>query len=68
MTQEELQEEAGILDLACVQLGRELAEGRLQMLKHVAVRLGVLVRKLEKLEKLAVEVKPEPAISEKLGA
>lgn len=61
MTQEEMQEEAGILDLACVQLGRELAEGRIQVLKHVAVRLGALVRKLEKLEKAVEEMKKLPA-------
>jgi hypothetical protein len=59
MTKDEIQEEAGILDLACAQLGRELIEGRLRSAADVSRRLEVIIRKLKRLE-----LEAQPAASD----
>lgn len=53
MTKEEIEEEAGILDLACAQLGQELAQGRLRAAKEVHRKLASILRRLERLETAA---------------
>lgn len=50
MTDEDIQEEAGILALACGQLGVELAQGRLGTAQSVYRRLGVILKKLAVLQ------------------
>ena len=53
MTREELEAEAGILDLACGQLGSELAQGRIRVAAAAYRRLGTIVRKLMQIEAAA---------------
>jgi len=61
MTESELQEEAGILNLACGQLGNELAQGRLQVAANVHRQLGVILKKFAALEEAAsAQMKAKP--------
>jgi type IV secretory pathway TrbL component len=55
MTETEIQEEAGILALACAQLGNELAQGRIQAAEGVHKRLGAILKKLAALEEMAAK-------------
>jgi hypothetical protein len=55
MNEQELQEEAGILDKACRQIGAELTAGGLAALSSSANALRVMHSKLERLEKAKAE-------------
>ena len=55
MTESELQEEAGILSLACGQLGNELAQGRLAVAQRAYVTLGSILKRYAALEQPALE-------------
>lgn len=57
MTESELQEEAGILNLACGQLGNELAQGRLQVAANVHRQLGAILKKFASLEQHVATLK-----------
>lgn len=61
MTQEEIQIEAGILELACAQLGQQLAASRLAVAPVVYRQLGIILGKLAQLEAAAVANAGVPA-------
>ncbi len=50
MTEQELQEEAGILDKACRQCGAELAQGGINALMQHFTHISAIVAKLKRLE------------------
>ena len=58
MTDTEIQEEAGILALACGQLGSELSQGRLAAAQGVHQRLTAILKKIAALEAAAEQRKP----------
>lgn len=55
MTESELQEEMSILNLACGQLGNELAQGRLQVAHKVYATLGSIMKKFAAYEAAVAE-------------
>lgn len=52
----DLQDEAGILALACGQIGNELAQGRLAVAADAYRKLGAVMKKLASLETAAAEM------------
>ena len=71
MTQDTLKEDAVLLDLACRQLGNELAQGGLNACLTVHQRLTLVVRKLAALQqtedalKRAATAKPAEVLNGK---
>mgnify|MGYP001606684550 FL=1 len=55
MTEDDIKEEAGILALACGQLGAELAQGRLAAAEAVHRQLGAILRKFGALQETAAQ-------------
>ena len=59
MNKEEIEQEAGILDLAVRQLALELSNGGVRVSKAVLKRLNLIVHKLDQLEKEADRINKE---------
>lgn len=55
MTESDLQDEMSILNLACGQLGNELAQGRLQVAHKVYDTLGSIMKKFAACEAAVAE-------------
>lgn len=53
MSPSDLQDEAGILALACATIGAELAQGRLAVAADAHRKLSVILKKLAALEETA---------------
>lgn len=53
MSQDDLQEEAGILALACAAIGAELAQGRLAVAADAHRKLTAVLKKFSALEEMA---------------